>query len=113
MAGAYISLIIEAYRDASAGLSSFQRRSTLARRKVTNTGKDSKREITSIANPGQSWSPRKLSEAISDIESGAHTYYVEVQSPAVDVRVVNGPKRKHLQTTADARSPNNLDNLPD
>ena len=83
------------------------------RRQVTHTGKDRNGDITSLCNPGQSWSPRRSADAIDDIETGTHSYYVQVQHPAVDVNVVNRGGRKHLQTTADGKSPNNLDNLPD
>jgi len=81
-------------------------------RRVTKTRKDSDGDITALCNPGMSWSPRKKSDAISDIENGVHTYYVKEAGYRTDVRVVQRGTKKHLQTTADSTSANNLDNLP-
>ena len=82
-------------------------------RKVTQTGKDTDGDITSLCNPGQWWSPRDRGDAIKDIDDGAYTYYVEEQSPRSEVKVVSRGGKKHLQTTSDGSSKNNLDNLPD
>lgn len=84
----------------------------MADRQVRQTGRD-RGDITSLCNQGQSWSPRKKSDAISDIESGIHRYYVREEGDGAWVRVVNGPTGKYLRTTADSSSKNNLDNLPD
>lgn len=80
-------------------------------RRVTRTDKDQDGDIIRLCNPGQSWSPVKKADAISEIESGRHTYYVEEVAPRVNVRVVNAGVSKHLRTTADKTSKNNLDNL--
>ena len=42
-----------------------------------------------------------------------HTYYVENDGKRTDVHVVHGTSGKYLRTDADAKSANNLDNLPD
>jgi len=86
----------------------------MADRKVTATGKDGDGDILRLCNSGQTWSPRSKAGAIGDIESGAHTYYVQQPGTTrVDVKVVDGANGKYLRTTADKSSKNNLDNLPD
>jgi hypothetical protein len=73
----------------------------------------SRREGRSTAARSQSWSPRSKANAIADIESGTHTYYVPWQSARTEIRVVNGPTGKYLRTDRDSTSKNNLDDLPD
>ncbi len=86
----------------------------MAARQVRQTRKDKDREITALCNPGQDWSPRLKANAISDIDTGLHTYYVSWPDGArTDVRVVNGPKGKYLRTDRDNTARNNLDDLPD
>ncbi|VAW42606.1 hypothetical protein MNBD_GAMMA01-1382 [hydrothermal vent metagenome] len=82
-------------------------------RAIINTGKDRDGDITQLCNPGQSWSPRSKVDAIRDIESGTHTYYVPWQSGRTEIRVVNGASGKYLRTDRDNTSRNNLDDLPD
>lgn len=85
----------------------------MAERRVTKTGKNTDGDITSLCNPGMSWSPRKKQDAIGDIEGRVHRYYVNEAGYETDVNVVSRDGKKHLQTTADSTSRNNLDNLPD
>lgn len=85
----------------------------MADRPVTQTGKASDGDITSLCNPGNTWSPRSKSGAISDIESGTHTYYVPWQNGRTEIRVVNGSNGKYLRTDADSSERNNLRDLPD
>ena len=86
----------------------------MAKRYVTKTGKDRDGDITKLCQPGQAWSPRYKSDAINDIESGLHEYWVNwANSPETKIRVVNGPNGKYLRTDRDATSRNNLDDLPD
>ena len=85
----------------------------MADRKVTQSGKDPDGDITALCNPGQSWSPRRKKDAISDIESGTHSYYVMSGSQRVDIHVVKGTSGKYLRTDPDKTSSNNLDDLPD
>ncbi|WP_026988886.1 DUF3892 domain-containing protein, partial [Fodinicurvata fenggangensis] len=59
------------------------------------------------------WSPRSKADAIRDIENKTHSYYVDRAGDRTDVHVVNVGGKKHLRTTADKNSKNNLDNLPD
>lgn len=82
-------------------------------RAVRKTGKDSDGDITSLCDDGVSWSPRKKADAISDIESGTHTYYVPWKSGRTDIHVVEGPNGKYLRTDRDNTMKNNLDELPD
>jgi hypothetical protein len=81
-------------------------------RRVRKTGKNKEGDITSLCGP-EWWSPRLKAEAISDIEGGSYRYYVEEVAPKVYVQVINAGGTKHLRTTADTTSKNNLDNLPD
>jgi len=82
-------------------------------RDVTQTGKNSEGDITKLCNPGKSWSPRLKDDAISDIDSGTHRYYVNVDGNEVNVIVVDsGGGQKHLRTSPDETEKNNLDELP-
>jgi len=85
----------------------------MADRRVTQSGKDQDGDITKLCNPNASWSPRYKSGAISDIESGTHTYYVQDAGGRSDIIVVKGRTGKYLRTDPDGRANNNLDNLPD
>lgn len=85
----------------------------MADRRVTATGKDGDGDITSVCNPGESWSPRMKANAIADIEGGLHTYYVEDRSGRSDVHVVDDPDGPYLRTDPDGSASNNLDELPD
>lgn len=86
----------------------------MARRKVTKSRKDSDGDITALCNSGEIWSPRSKRDAIDDIESDRHSYYVDVPGTgAVDIRVVRGSNGKYLRTDPDRTSRNNLDDLPD
>lgn len=71
-------------------------------------------DITSLGNPDEWWSPRSKQDAIRDIESREHTYYV-IWPPGqtrTEVRVVLGPTGKYLRTDRDSSPRNNLDDLP-
>ena len=85
----------------------------MADRRVTRTGKDNDGDITKLCNSAANWSPRTRAVAVRDIENGDHTYYVDEAGSRTNVRVVTVNGKKHLRTTADKTSKNNLDNLPD
>ena len=86
----------------------------MADRQVRQTGKDADDDIIALCSNGQSWSPRSKVGAISDIDSGTHTYFVQsAGTTRTNVQVINGANGKYLRTTADSSSSNNLDNLPD
>ena len=86
----------------------------MADRDVTRTRKDQDGDITALCYPGASWSPRLKAEAISDIETGVHRYFVPWSDGSrTPIRVVNGPMGKYLRTDKDGTSKNNLDDLPD
>ena len=83
----------------------------MADRKVTKTGKDTDGDITKLCG---SWGSASKATAISDIDHGTNSYYV--QQPGCgrsDIHVVNGPTGKYLRSDPDKTSNNNLDNLPD
>lgn len=85
----------------------------MADRRVTASGKDKDGDITKLCSSGAHWSPRVKADAIRDIESKDHTYFVDRAGYRTDVHIVNVGGKKHLRTTADNSSKNNLDNLPD
>jgi hypothetical protein len=83
---------------------------TMGDRQVTSTGKDSQGDITKLCG---SWGECSKADAISDIDSGTNTYFVqESGTTRVDIIVVNDNPR-YLRSTPDPESSNNLDNLPD
>jgi len=84
----------------------------MADREVTQTGKDEKGDITSLCNPGASWSPRSEAAAIQDIDSGDHTYHVKWPEKRTEIDVVDGAKGKYLRTLRDNTTRNNLNDLP-
>ena len=86
----------------------------MSERQVTQTGKDADGNIIALGNPGQPWSPRSKNDAINDIESGQHTYFVSsVPGNRVGIHVVEGPTGKYLRTVEDTTEHINLDELPD
>jgi len=85
----------------------------MADRPVRQTGKDQDGDITSLCDAGAIWSPRSKSDAINDLETGAHTYYVPWTDGRTEIRVVDGPTGKYLRTDRDATERNNLDDLPE
>lgn len=84
----------------------------MAGRAVIRTGKDVDGDITTLCYPGEYWSPRLKQDAIYDIESGDHTYYVPWKDGRTEIGVVNGPGGKYLRTDRDGTARNNLDGLP-
>lgn len=85
----------------------------MADREVTRTGKDVSDTITTLCNSSASWSPRSKADAISDIETGAHTYYVKWPEKRTEIQVVKGSTGKYLRTDRDNTTRNNLLDLPD
>ena len=86
----------------------------MAKRYVRASGKNSQGDITRLCNSGESWSPRGKTDAINDIESGSHEYWVNwSNAPETKIRVVAGSTGKYLRTDWDSTSRNNLDDLPD
>tara|TARA_R110001606_G_scaffold344742_1_gene493508 strand:+ start:8214 stop:8477 length:264 start_codon:yes stop_codon:yes gene_type:complete len=86
----------------------------MAKRYVRQTGKDKDGDITRLCNSGHEWAPRSKANAISDIDSGTHEYWVNwTNSPETKIHVVNGTNGKYLRTDRDNTNQNNLDDLPD
>ena len=67
----------------------------MADRRVTHSRKNRDGDITAIGTPGQYWSPRAKTDAISDIELRVHTYYVQWPEKRTEVRVVDGATGKY------------------
>lgn len=84
----------------------------MATRAVTHTRKDQHGNITGLGNPGQIWSVRAASDAVTDIRSGAHSYYVPWTTGSTWIEVVQGPYGAYLRTDRDNTTKNNLDDLP-
>lgn len=84
-------------------------------RRVIASGKDSDGDITKLCHAGEIWSPRSKADAIDDIESKRHTYYVKDSlNRRADVHVAGTTLTgKYLRTDPDSSCSNNLDNLPD
>lgn len=86
----------------------------MERRQVTHTTKDQDGDIIALCNPGMFWSPVSKSQAIRDIESNTHSYYVKSGIKEVYIHVVKkGDGSKYLRTDPDSTDKNNLDELPD
>ena len=86
----------------------------MASRQVFATKKNVEGDITALCNSNEFWSPRYKKDAISDIETGEHSYYVLISGIKVNIRVVNDHiKGKYLRTDPDQTNRNNLDMLPD
>lgn len=85
----------------------------MADRRITHSSKDRYGNITAIGQPGQYWSPRPTADAIRDIESRAHTYFVQWPEKRTEIGVVQGSTGKYLRTDRDDTTRNNLDDLPD
>ena len=67
------------------GFSKDHEEGEMADRRVTATGKDRDGDITSVCDDGQYWSPRYKADAIQDIESKAHTYFVNASGHRTDI----------------------------
>jgi len=81
----------------------------MVERRIERTEKDSEGDILGVCfsdGDGKLYYTSK-DEAIADIDSGKHRYYVEVDGKRVDVHT-----KHYLTTDPDPSKPNNLDNLP-
>lgn len=61
---------------------------------------------------GAGWSLSEV-QAIQHIETGGHSFYVNVNGQAVFITVASHNGRKYLKTIADGYAPNNLLSLPE
>lgn len=77
---------------------------------ITGVTKDSQGDITHLCGSG--WRDT-IEGVIRDIERGTYQYFVQVGSQIADVYVVPATVyvKKHLRTTADTTTRNNLDYL--
>ena len=86
----------------------------MADREVTKSHKDRDGDILALCHPDRNWSPRWKNDAINDIESQRHSYFVDVPGTGcVDIHVVQGSTGKYLRTDPDHTTHNNLKKLPD
>lgn len=84
----------------------------MADREIRGTWKRSDGRILGVCNLGEPWSPRPAVDVITDIESGAHSYYVRRGIQRVPVIVVAGRAGKYLRSGPDRLGANNLSALP-
>jgi len=77
---------------------------------ITGVTKDRQGDITGLC--GLTWSDT-IEGVIRDIERGTYQYYVQVGEQRADVYVAPATAyaKKHLRTTADTTTRNNLDYL--
>ncbi|MDQ1174182.1 hypothetical protein QE430_002489 [Microbacterium testaceum] len=77
---------------------------------ITGVTKDYQGDITRLCGPN--WND-SIEGVIDDIERGRYQYFVEVNGYRADVVVVPATVwvKKHLRTTADTTTRNNLDYL--
>lgn len=86
----------------------------MAERRVVKSKKDRDGDILGLCNSGEYWSPRSKRDAIIDIESSTHRYYVQWNDGIrTEINVVNGAHGKYLRTDKDNTTKNNLDDLLD
>ena len=81
-------------------------------RQVTRTGKDIDGDITSLCSDSW-WSPISKAQALKDIDSKTHRYFVRTGFTEADIHVVKGTTGKYLRTDPDKTTVDNLDELPD
>jgi len=85
----------------------------MANRAVTRTRKDGDGDIIALCNPSKPWSPRSTRDAIEDIESGEHAYFVLWPGgQKTPIRVVQKTTGKYLRADRDDTKKNNLSDLP-
>jgi pimeloyl-ACP methyl ester carboxylesterase len=82
-------------------------------RRVSASRKNSDGDILALCSAGEPWSPRAVDDAIRDIETGAHIYYIEEDGTRVEIHVVDSAAGKYLRSDPDMSETNNLDSLPD
>ena len=86
----------------------------MADRAVRQTRKGADGDVLALCDQSAVWSPRSKRDAITDIESGLHTYHVPWQDKRTEIGVVNDAIRgKYLRTDWDSTQRNNLLDLPD
>ena len=78
-------------------------------RRIKAIKKDSSGKIVALCNTGESWSPRRTSDVVRDILDNKKSYYVQELTKRTYVRV---GANNSLVTSADTRSPNYLERLP-
>ena len=78
-------------------------------RQVKATRRDASGKIIALCNAGQSWSPRKVSSVVKELDAGTRSYYVQEGSTRTYVRVIEDGS---LQTTPDEQHLNHLQQLP-
>lgn len=87
----------------------------MARRQVKCTIKDSMREVTHVGGQDNYYARFYEIErnAIYHIENKIHSYFTSVDGQEAEVLVVTINGQKHLRTSRDGTTRNNLSQLPD
>lgn len=86
----------------------------MGKRRVTQVEKNLNGEVFALCNANEDWSPRRKQDAIQDIESLAHSYYVQwPDKRQTQILVVEGRQGQYLRTDRDLTGRNNLLELPE
>jgi len=85
----------------------------MAERKITKTRKGYDGDILALCNPDESWSPRFKNDAIRDIESNLHNYFVEVNKDRFNILIEIKRGTKRLITDKQKLLTNKLEQLKD
>lgn len=80
----------------------------MAERRVEGIRKDDNGNIDAICG---SWGLSSVPDAVREIESGTHSYYVEEAGVRTPVEVASGDEGERLRTIEDPASDNHLQNL--
>jgi hypothetical protein len=81
-------------------------------RKVTCSKKDGG-DVKALGNPEQDWSPREKADVITDIRSGACTYFTQIGGKNVAVQLVVNMAGTKVATDPGKTLTNQLLDLPD
>lgn len=83
-------------------------------RTVTKIKRNKEGDIVALCNSGSYWSPRNLTNVISDIEVFKFKYYVKWGDGKVtNIELIDGPSGKYLRTKLKKSSRNDLFALPE
>ena len=81
----------------------------MAEREIEHIRRDLYGDIIALCNPDEPWAPRQKQDAIKDIETGEHSYYVQWGSLRINITVEVGFNGKYLK----ADNENTIKNRPE
>ena len=80
----------------------------MADRLVTENKKIFNGNVIALVNPNESWSPRFKHDAIRDIESNLHNYFMQVNGKHIKIKVMVKNGNKQLVYDKEETLSNNL-----